>query len=505
MESLNEGAEELGTADEPVAVLAGDADGLLLSAETLTRLLADTGHWVWVFDVVHQVADVTPDWLRFTGQTADEIHQYGWLQTIHPSDRTQVSQAWDDSAEQQTRFAVHARLKRADGVYQWFEIQGIPEIGPSGAVVRWVGYARDIDEQVQLEDQARRQAVRLGALEQAGTVGIVVANATNVLEANDAFLRMLGYTREDLEAGLMDWPAMTPPEFAAIDEQAFTQIVELGACAPYQKEFWRKDGSRVSILGSAALLNQDPPVVIAIVVDMTEVKELEREREQMLHIVGHELRTPLTSLKARMQLLQRRLIKSEPTDATLAAKALEDVSRIQRLVDDLNEGAQLERGALDLRRHVTDLVELCRECVADIERATGRAIDGVFPVNPIMVDVDADRIRQVLTNLVNNAVKYTPPEAVVEVLVALTKTRDHAQIRVRDTGPGIPPEALLHLFERFFQVQGAQVFASGSPIGTGLGLYIAKAVVEAHQGEITVESKVGKGTAFTVTLPCANA
>ncbi|HKB46341.1 MAG TPA: ATP-binding protein, partial [Ktedonobacterales bacterium] len=178
------------------------------------------------------------------------------------------------------------------------------------------------------------------------------------------------------------------------------------------------------------------------------------------------------------------------------------IIRMERLVNDLLDVSRIESGRLALRLEPLDLISLCRHVAAEQMAASEREIELELPREPTTVRADADRIDQVLANLLSNALKYSPQERPVTLTVR--KEAANAVIAIRDEGSGIPQEALPHLFERFYRVPGVQV-QSGSGVGLGLGLYITRELVERHGGQIRAESTPGFGTIFSVTLPLADA
>jgi signal transduction histidine kinase len=171
------------------------------------------------------------------------------------------------------------------------------------------------------------------------------------------------------------------------------------------------------------------------------------------------------------------------------------------LVDDLLDMAQIEAGTLTLRRERVDLVALCRGTVEDLAlTASGGQIVPVLPKESVRVKADATRLGQVLTNLLTNAMRYSPADQPITVELAADATE--ARVTVRDHGPGIPPDVLPHLFERFYRAPGAELEPGGEG-GLGLGLYIAYGIVRRLGGRLWCESTLGQGAAFTFALPRA--
>ena len=226
---------------------------------------------------------------------------------------------------------------------------------------------------------------------------------------------------------------------------------------------------------------------------------------------SHELRTPLTILKGEIEVALRSA--REPAEyQRVLASALEEVGRMARLVDDLLMLSRSDAGALRWERGPVEMDRLVEDAARQgvvLGQARGVQV-GIESVEPLIVEGDEQRLRQLLLNLVDNAVKYTPSGGRVDLGLRAAKREEDgapaagvspeefAEISVRDTGVGVPPEALPRIFDRFYRVDGARSREAG---GTGLGLCIAKTIAEAHQGTIQVESVLGVGSTFIVRLP----
>ena len=234
-----------------------------------------------------------------------------------------------------------------------------------------------------------------------------------------------------------------------------------------------------------------------------ELREANEAKDLFLSIASHELKTPLTTLKTMTQLTRRRLEKTGASETQFLATMERAIQRLETLVHDLLDTARITSGKLTLRQERVDLIDLCQQVVAEQQMAGDREItlqiQGKLP-DVLEMDVDRDRMGQVLTNLLSNAVKYSEPGQ--PVMVTMRKAGDEVVIAVRDRGPGIPPEHLPYIFDQFYQVTGTDV-QTGSRIGLGLGLYISRDIVERHGGRIWAESEVGKGSTFSLALPLA--
>jgi len=231
----------------------------------------------------------------------------------------------------------------------------------------------------------------------------------------------------------------------------------------------------------------------------TQLQGVEGMRRQLIGDVAHELRTPLTFIKGSMEGLMDGVL---PASSETYQQVYQEADRLNRLVNDLQELSRVEAGAYELDLHPVELSSLVKtvekRLAAQFEASHVQlAID--LPSSLPSIQADADRIIQVLTNLLTNALRYTPEGG--EVILDASLQDEHIQVAVRDTGVGIPAEHLSHIFTRFYRVDKSRSRQAG---GSGIGLTITKHLVEAHGGRIWVESKgEGKGSVFTFTLPIA--
>ena len=228
------------------------------------------------------------------------------------------------------------------------------------------------------------------------------------------------------------------------------------------------------------------------------LSHLERLRRNMVTDVAHELRTPLSNIRGYLEAFRDGVMESKPETID---SLYEEAMLLSHLVDDLQELSLAEAGQLQLERVPTTLVKILATAIGAVRsraEVNGITLHLDLPGDLPPVEVDPQRIEQILGNLLGNALVHTPPGG--EIVVAAHPKEDEIEISVSDTGEGIPSEHLAYVFERFYRVDKSRSRATG---GTGLGLAIVKQLVEAHGGRIGVESEVGRGTQFTFTLPLA--
>nr|MBA3364004.1 HAMP domain-containing protein [Actinomycetota bacterium] len=230
-----------------------------------------------------------------------------------------------------------------------------------------------------------------------------------------------------------------------------------------------------------------------------ELENLEKSRRDLVANVSHELKTPITAIRAHLENLLDGV--EQPERATLEVM-LAQVERLGRLVDQLLDLSRLESGEIPLRIEALPLQPLVDDLISEIDVALpgrGVRVDNHVPNDLPALSVDRERVHQVLFNLVDNAVRFTPDGG--HVTVSARRRNGSVEVVVSDTGAGIPPEHLPRLFERFYRADPARAREDG---GTGIGLAIARSVVEAHGGQIRAESEPGRGSVFTFDLPSAD-
>jgi len=253
---------------------------------------------------------------------------------------------------------------------------------------------------------------------------------------------------------------------------------------------------------------QQEAMHLAVLRDITERKQMEEAERELLHMkedfvacVSHELRTPVAAIKGFVDLLLSGRVPDPEIQEEFLGRVSSEADRLSKLVGDLLDMSRMEAGHVLLELERTDLSELVRDSLNSLETlAQNKQIElqTELPQAPVTVLADQQRIRQVLVNLLGNAIKFSGPGK--SVVVSAARVNGSVSVSVKDEGPGIPEEAIPRLFDKFYRVRGP----SGGPSnGTGLGLFITKQIISAHGGQIDVRSEVGSGSEFFFTLPAS--
>jgi PAS domain S-box-containing protein len=365
----------------------------------------------------------------------------------------------------------------------------------------------DIAARKQAEQALRESQLLLQRALSIDTVGVLFFTLDgHVTAVNEAFARMTGYSRDEL-LNITHWQMLTPPEFMDVTVRAKEELAAQGETAPYEKQLIRKDGSRCWGLFAPKRLSGigSSSQCVEFILDITERKAAEdqlrqavQSRDEFLSVAAHELRTPVTSLRGFAQTLLRQLNKQQIIDPDRLKKNLERIdqqsTKLGVLIGQLLDVSRLEAGRLVLDYQLTDLVALVRSVTSMIQNETEQHQLTIDAPATLLISIDPIRIEQVLVNLLNNAVKYSPGGGRIDIRIY--DEANQAYVSVTDYGLGIPAERRPHIFERFYQGHG-----DGYLGGMGIGLYISCQIAELHGGTIITEFPEDASTRIILRLP----
>ena len=362
----------------------------------------------------------------------------------------------------------------------------------------------------------RQSEARLRRLAESNVIGVAVGDLNGkIIEANDAFLKVIGYSRQELASGTIRWDTLTPPEHAESDQRAVEQLRSTGIALPWEKEFFHKGGERsVVIIGVATIEDSGGNIeCVSFVLDISERKRLERHlhiakvaaqaanqaKSQFLANISHELRTPLNGIMGMTDLALQTQLTSEQLEYLETVKASSE--SLLTLINGILNFSTVDTGKIELT-----IVEFnLRDCLKSVLRMLGVLADkkGLKLLHEVAADIpeivcgDPTRLREILINLVDNAIKFTDTgEVAIKVRTAPEQGLLH--FTVSDTGIGIPEDKRESIFAPFTQVDNSSTRRFG---GTGLGLTISARLAATMGGSLWMDSQVGRGSHFHFTLP----
>jgi PAS domain S-box-containing protein len=385
-----------------------------------------------------------------------------------------------------------------------------------------LGFGVDITEQVRAEEKLRALIHQSNSILESVGDGIFAFDTEGrATVVNPAACQMFGFREQELLGENIhvlvhhshpdgsDYPEHDCPILGTLQQFDSVRISD--------EVFWRKDGTSFPVeyvarpqfdtqFDEAAAADPSAPTrprkaigVVVAFTDTTERRALDRMKDEFVSTVSHELRTPLTSLRAALGLVTGGALKARPEKAAkMLDIAIDNTDRLVRLVNDILDLERIAGGKAELHSSTCDIDDLFRRAVK-LHQTTAAKGGHRLAIRPsgLHAWADADRILQTLTNLISNAIKFSPASSEI-ILCSRAIDAHEVQIEVQDHGRGIPPDKLEHIFERFQQVDASDSRAMG---GTGLGLAICRSIIAQHGGRIWVTSVEGQGATFAFTLP----
>lgn len=507
--------------------------------DRLTLALQAGGCGTWTWDLSDTITWDQQMYAIFGVEDPDYAPSpQDWWSFVVAEDRPWIEAQLSKVLAGEQNLYAEFRIRRPDGEQRWIQLYGQVQWDDQGHPTTLVGINRDITHRKLAERSLEASETRFRRVFDSDIVGMMFTDFSGqVFKANDRFLNMLGYTRADLDAQIINWTALTPPEHQAKDLEAMETLHHQGSIDPWEKEYFRKDGSRVAVLVGVALFNEADTQCVCVVIDISDRKKTElalqrtneelaratRLKDEFLANMSHELRTPLNAILGMTEGLQ------EEVFGPITERQQRSLSTIERsgnhllsLINDILDLSKIEAGQLELNFAPVSVIALCDSSLTFVKQQAYKKhlqIETQIPAHLPDLYGDDRRLRQVLINLLTNAVKFTPEGGRITLSAiytplspeAIANHRDwvHPQAKpaatvgilalaVSDTGIGISPENTQKLFQPFMQVDTA---LNRQYEGTGLGLALVKRITELHGGQVELTSEVGNGSCFTVRLP----
>ena len=380
-----------------------------------------------------------------------------------------------------------------DGDYsQVLDMQGSSEI------TNITNNLNDLSEVIRLtQENLEQESKRLHSILSYMTDGVLATNRRGqIIMINDMAKRQLGVERDDaLNQNIL--------ELLKIEEEY--ELRELITQSPELMIYSQNlNGEYISLRVRFALIRRESGFIsglVAVLHDTTEQEKEERERRLFVSNVSHELRTPLTSVKSYLEALDEGAL-TEPVAPDFIKVSLDETNRMMRMVTDLlhlsridNETSHLDVELINFTAFITFILNRFDKMRSQDDEKKYELVRD-YPINSVWIEIDTDKMTQVIDNILNNAIKYSPDGG--KITVTMKTTDDQMILSISDQGLGIPKQDLPKIFDRFYRVDRARSRAQG---GTGLGLAIAKEIIKQHKGFIWAKSEYGKGSTFTIVLP----
>ena len=459
-----------------------------------------------------------PGWTDFTGQPFDSLKGLGWLDAVHPDDREKTIALWRQAVATGTMYQTEHRLRRADGKFRYMSVRAVPIGAADNTFDEWVGVHTDINDRKESEAVLRHNEEKVRLATESAELGLWVwlPSTDEVFWENDRPCAIFGLsstaTAITARQFLTDFVL---PDHVAEFGQAVTNTIETGARLHFQGRIKRTDGQIrwVEFFGNLQPKRDgDALRIIGTVADITvnkdreeqlrrlaaNLSEADRRKTEFLAVLAHELRNPLAPIRHGLQLMRTRL---NDADTVTRVRDMLDrqINQMARLVNDLLDVARITSGKVELqKRHaeIRDLVHVAVETSMPLIEAARHRLTVTIPDESMPVHVDRERIVQVISNLLNNAAKFTPAGGAIDLRVCHDDRT--VTISVTDDGVGIAAGSIDAVFDLFRQAGQDIESAQG---GLGIGLSLVRQFVELHGGRVSASSPgEGGGSTFTISL-----
>jgi PAS domain S-box-containing protein len=467
-------------------------------------------------------------WTQHTGVPERDLLGWRWMETLHPDDREPTRQLWTASVAGRGPYDVEYRVRRSDGVYRWFKTRGVPIRDGSGNIVKWFGTCTDITDLRQTEEALRFSEQRYRSLVEAAAAIVWTLPPSGLADNSEepGWTAFTGQSTDQMTG--WGWLDAIHPDDRAGTVEAWSAAVATQSFYRFEYRVRRHDGEyRNMLIRGVPIRAADGELRewFGTCIDITDLKRLEgellqakeaaeaanRAKDEFLANVSHEIRTPMNAILGMTDLVldtplsedQRRCLKTVKSGA----------DSLLGMINDLLDFSKIEAGKLELEPAGFSLRAALGDTLRVLSmRAHMKGLELAGHVQPDVPDAligDAGRLRQVLLNLIGNAIKFTEKGEVVVRVEADGNQPSNGQIGlrfdVRDTGIGISPDKQKRIFEAFEQEDTSTTRKYG---GTGLGLTIAARLVALMGGTITVDSEPGRGSTFAFTAhfacqPCS--
>ncbi|MET3499859.1 PAS domain S-box-containing protein [Mucilaginibacter rubeus] len=477
----------------------------LTDSERLLKSITNASPTVlWMADAEGNITYVNQTWVDWTGIKYEDNMGAGWINALLEEDRTRAAEKFLTDLNARRFYEVDFRITRRDGEIRWCIATGNPQYNEQGEFTGYIGACTDVTDKTLAESEVKLRNRELNnQIRQfefvTGFMPVQLWTARTDGQVDYFNQRAVDYFGAQANEIAASWLNAIHPDDRDACVEAWNYAVNTGNV--YQCEFRLKDKDQNYKwhLSRALPFIIDGKIIkwFGTNTDIDEQKQLQRQKDDFLGIASHELKTPVTSIKAYAQVLGAMLSKEgEQKKAEMVLRMDAQINRLTNLIGDLLDVTKINSGRLQFNKTWFDFNETLQETVEDLQHTTQKhkLIQNFTPTGRIYSD--KDRVSQVITNLITNAIKYSPHTDTI--IISTRRENNEVIVCVQDFGIGIPEDKKDRVFEQFYRVSGNKQHTFP---GLGLGLYISSEIIKREGGRMWVNSIEGKGSTFCFALP----
>lgn len=486
----------------------------LYESENQFRLLSENiPQMVWITTADGGYVYSNVRWQEFTGMTPEDSMGWGWTNAIHPDDVEPAKIAWIHALKSGQEYNIEYRVRSANADYRWQMVNAKPLRNSKNQITKWFGTSTDVHDYKMAMEELRISEAKFRKFVDANMLGVVFFELDGkVTEANDAFLDLIGITRDEFEKGGLDFFQYIAPEYQKDSYIALNKLKASPMTLHCEKEYVNSDGSRrPTMIGAVSYEAEDGHTTgMAFTLDMSErrkaqeaIENANKAKTQFLATMSHEIRTPLGVI-AGFADLALDPSQSEDERKTALERIKKNSDLLTELVNDILDLSKIEANKLELDVKEVETIKFLNDLSESLslkakEKGLGLYVSANTTV-PTVIKTDQLRLKQILYNVITNAIKFTE-RGEVRINMRCEEDEDKKPkiiFSVQDSGIGISKEQAHKLFKPFSQADSSTTRKYG---GTGLGLVLSKKLAQALGGDLElVKSEPGRGSTFEVTI-----
>ena len=465
------------------------------SEEQFRSLAHSLPQMVWVTDAKGNAEFASVRWKEYTGM--EPVGEKEWKAIVHPDDYANINAVWLNSLTTGDIYSATVRLKNKNGQYKWHAVIGEPVFDKENKIVKWVGAFTNIHEQKEAIETLKESEKQFSTLaNNIQNLAWIADSEGYIFWYNERWYDYTGTTLEEMKG--WGWQKVHHPAHI----ERVLDFVEKAwkKNEPYEMTFPLRgaNGKYRWFLTRVFPVNDGDGKILRWVGTNTDIEDqkIKEERiDEFISIASHELKTPLTTVKGYLQLLELSLEVNNEEVNLYIKKASQSINRLNVLISELLDVSKIRLGKLDYTISTFNFNDMVDSTIENIQLTS--STHTLIKIGKVTraVSGDKDRLEQVVINLLNNAIKYSP--GAKEVFIIVEQENDVIKVSVKDSGIGMNKGSLNQIFEKYHRIEEHAVHFQG----LGIGLYISYEIIQRHNGKLWVESEPGKGSIFYFTLP----